>query len=80
MLKPAQLPLYRLLKYTPDRVTVLHADPHGPYQSLSHCEARSRPFRRNLRRERLSHDRIVFAFCARNNRALRFVRGKRAAK
>jgi len=33
-----------------------------------------------LRRERLSHDRIVFAFCARNNRALRFVRGKRAAK
>lgn len=35
---------------------------------------------RNLRPERLSHDRIVFAFCARNNRALRFVREKRAVK
>lgn len=66
-----QSPLYRLLKYTPVQVTVLLTDPHRPYQSLSHCEARSRPFRRNLRRERLSHDRIVFAFCARNNRTLR---------
>lgn len=71
MLEPTQPPLYRLLKYTPVQVTVLLTDPHRPYQSLSHCEARSRPFRRNLRRERLSHDRIVFAFCARNNRTLR---------
>jgi len=50
MLEPAQLPLYfiyRLLKYTWVRVMVLHADPHRLYQSLSHCEARSRPFRRN---------------------------------
>lgn len=49
-------------------------------QSLFHCEARS-AFRRIIFCcERLSRDRIVFAFCAEHNcGSLRLVREKRAA-